>query len=436
MYNEGDLKTPSSFSPWRRFRWRFCLLACLLVAVMAAGCAPRAASAPRAAVVAAVPQGTAARALQAAAQAYRQAGGVQVEVVALSAGGYASQVEAALLAGLDRYDLVLLPGDSLARWAGYRVILPLADPPGAGELAPWLPALRVGGDLYGLPTQPEADVIWYRADLLAAAGLEPPRTWEGFAQAARALHDPPARYGAAVAGGPLDAGSDFAALLPGFGGALFGPGGAPQVDSLPAAAALRWYAGLRAAGLVAPQAERHARADVVRLLGQGRAGLGIASLSAAAVLQDCAASPAVCAGGAPLLAWTWLPGDAATGSLSAWAVPRGAANPTAAAGFAAWLCGAEGAQAWAAAGGTPAHRAVLAGLDRPESALGRVEAFRPAFPPTAAADLVWRAVHAAAHAALAGEQAPAAALREAQRQVVRAVRRFNEEEGEWKENRE
>ena len=377
-------------------------------------------------MVAAIPQGAPAEALQGAAQAYQQASGRRVAVVVLSASAYAPQVEAALLAGLDRYDLLLLPGDSLARWAGYRVILPLAAPPDAPELAAWLPALRVAGELYGLPTQPEAEVIWYRADLLAAAGLAAPRTWAGFEQAARALHNPPERYGAVIAGGPLDSGSEFAAVLPGFGGALIGPGGQAQAASPAAVAALSWYAGLRnTVGVVPPQAADFTRADALRLLGQGRAGLGIAPLSAAVVLQDCAASPAVCADGAPLLAWTWLPGAVTPGSLSAWAIPRGAANPSAAADFAAWLCAEEGALAWAAAGGTPAHRAVLAGLDRPESALSQVEVFQPAFPPIATGDQVWKAVHAAVHAAVAGEQSPAAALQEAQRQVERAVRRVD-----------
>lgn len=408
------------------------LLACLLILFGAGACAAPAAAAP-ADVTAAVPRGAAEQALKAAASAYQQETGLRVEAAALGPEAYASQTAAVLLAGLDRYDLVLLPADSLALWAAYHVILPVEPPSDTSGLAPWLPPLEVDGQLYGLPAQPEAEVIWYRADLLASAGLPPPRTWAEFEQAALALNAPPERYGAAIAAGPLDAGSDFAAVLAGFGGALIGPGRRAQALSPAAVQALEWYSALRSkAGVVPPASGRFTRGDVIRQLREGRAALGIAPLSAASALQDCTASPAVCAGSTPLLAWTWLPGSAdaggvrAFGSLSAWAIPRGASHPGAAAAFAAWLSGEAGARAWAEGGGTPAHRTVLAGLNRPESALSRVSAFQTAFPPTPACSQLWKAAHTAAHSAAAGDQLPAQALREAQVQIEEALRKFSD----------
>ncbi len=43
------------------------------------------------------------------------------------------------------------------------------------------------GVCYSLPLYSHAQVMWYRKDLLEAAGLEVPKTWEEFAAAAKAL---------------------------------------------------------------------------------------------------------------------------------------------------------------------------------------------------------------------------------------------------------
>lgn len=43
------------------------------------------------------------------------------------------------------------------------------------------------GKCYSLPLYSHAQVMWYRKDLLEAAGLEVPKTWEEFAQAAKTL---------------------------------------------------------------------------------------------------------------------------------------------------------------------------------------------------------------------------------------------------------
>ena len=92
----------------------------------------------------------------------------------------------------DAPDLALIDWPWIAEFADLHFLYPL------DELdRPWLEEFR--GDLYeafadeGGPTlfgiQPEANasVVWYRRDLLDAAGILPPRTWDGFADAARAL---------------------------------------------------------------------------------------------------------------------------------------------------------------------------------------------------------------------------------------------------------
>lgn len=46
---------------------------------------------------------------------------------------------------------------------------------------------ELGGSHYSLPLYSHAQVMWYRKDLLEAAGLEVPKTWEEFAKAAKVL---------------------------------------------------------------------------------------------------------------------------------------------------------------------------------------------------------------------------------------------------------
>lgn len=396
---------------------------CFLLAL--AACAGQAAPTPRGPdgpLSVAVPAGNLAAALEGAAAEYAQTGGEPVEVIALDGSQYDNQVSVALLAGLDRYDLVYLPQNALGKWVGYQTLRPFEgiDPHG---LEAWLPALTVGQTLYGLPVQPDVVVIWYRADLLANAGMAPPRTWAEFRQTAE-------RLGAAAAGSDVDAAFDFAALLASFGGQALeeGAGGySVALESDPAVEALTFYADPVLAGRRTEAGEMLTRADVLSALREGRAALGIAPLSAAGVLRDCQAAPLACRDGAPQLAWAWLPNldpAAASGSLGAWAMPLNAARPQAAQRFAAWLSGAEGGRAWARNGGTPAHRDALAGEDAPPEwlALSRVERLILPLPALSTSAEAWRAYHSAVHAAASGAQAPADALAVGARQMRRALR--------------
>jgi multiple sugar transport system substrate-binding protein len=395
-------------------------LAAWLALLACASCAsaPEANATPADLVVAA-PRGKISTALEAVAAAYVRAEGTRVRVEALGGEEYAWRVNAALLAGLDRYDLVFLSADELARWAGYHAIQPLAADIDTAPFEPWLPAVRVSGELYGLPTQPDPVVLWYRADLFQAAGLAAPGDWEALRRAAETLDQGPQRFGMVTAGSDIDAGADFAAVLAGFGGQMVGAQYQVEVDGEDARRALEWYAAMSQ-----PGAGSFTRADVLAALRDGRAALGIAPFSAGGTLLDCNASPSVCQEGQPLLAWTRLPGLEArqsVGSLSAWAIPLRAANAGQAQRFAAWLGGEAGARAWAQAGGIPAHAGVLSGLAG-ENPLRRVSAYQTAFPPVATTDLLWKACNSAVNAAVSGKQPPRRALEAAAAQMQQALR--------------
>ena len=59
------------------------------------------------------------------------------------------------------------------------------------------------GNVYGIPYYSHAQVMWYREDLLANAGLDVPQTWDEFRDAAIALTKD-GIYGAAVSFSPND----------------------------------------------------------------------------------------------------------------------------------------------------------------------------------------------------------------------------------------
>lgn len=403
--------------PFKGICWS--LVACLvLLAFTSCVPAPAAKTTPADLVVAA-PRGKVSAALEAAAAAYGQAEGTQVQVEALGSEEYAWRVNAALLAGLDRYDLVYLSAEELARWAGYHAIQPLSGDIQTGSLEPWLPAVTVSGELYGLPTQPEPVVLWYRADLFQSAGLAVPEDWEMLRHAAEMLNRDPQWYGMVTSGSDIDAAADFAAVLAGFHGEMVSGQYRVVIDNQEARRALEWYAALSQ-----PGAERYTRADVLAALQDGRAALGIAPFSASATLLDCNASPKVCQEERPLLAWTRLPGLEAwqaVGGLSAWAIPLRAAHAGQAQRFAAWLGGEAGARVWAQAGGVPAHAGVLAGLAG-EHPLRQATAYRLAFPPVATTDLLWKACNTAVNAAVSGRQPPGRALEAAAGQMQQALR--------------
>ncbi len=104
---------------------------------------------------------------------------------------------AALLAGDDSFDLVYMDvtwTPKFARW-----LLPLDESFAPAEIARLLPAAvaagRFEGRLYRVPVRTDVGLLYYRRDLLAKAGLAPPRTLPELATIAARLESPPALWG-------------------------------------------------------------------------------------------------------------------------------------------------------------------------------------------------------------------------------------------------
>jgi len=105
-------------------------------------------------------------------------------------------------------------------------------------------AATLDGEVYAVPLMTERHVMYYRADVLAEAGIEVPSTLEELAAAAAALHDPDnGFYGIAMRGQRVPAVTQFSSFLYSFGGD-FQDGSTATVDTPEAIEAFQFYGDL------------------------------------------------------------------------------------------------------------------------------------------------------------------------------------------------
>lgn len=152
------------------------------------------------------------------------------------------------LAGPD-WDIAFLPTDWIAEAQALGLIedlqpwlarAPIPDFPDA-----WSPSLlhlqRFGGGFWGMPYHDGPECLIVRKDLLDAAGLAVPTTWEAFHDTARRLHDPARGVAGTVLALFPDGHNgfyDFCIQLWTRGSAPFDDAGRPTLDTPVAAAAL------------------------------------------------------------------------------------------------------------------------------------------------------------------------------------------------------
>ncbi|WP_257883539.1 extracellular solute-binding protein [Roseobacter insulae] len=103
-----------------------------------------------------------------------------------------------------RYDIIAVDLPWIGEFVEKGVLLPLDEVMDIARLDPadfhtagWK-AAHWGGRAYGVPAQTTPELLFYRRDRFANAGLEPPATTDALLSAAKALHDPHhGRYGIA-----------------------------------------------------------------------------------------------------------------------------------------------------------------------------------------------------------------------------------------------
>ncbi|OIO08561.1 MAG: hypothetical protein AUJ52_07960 [Elusimicrobia bacterium CG1_02_63_36] len=98
-----------------------------------------------------------------------------------------------------------------------------------------------GGKIYRIPVQSDGGMLYYRKDLIAQAGLKPPKDWPDLVRIAKKLQNPPALWGYAFQGKQYEGlVCDYLELMWGNGGRVVGEDGKILVDSPEAIEALRW----------------------------------------------------------------------------------------------------------------------------------------------------------------------------------------------------
>jgi len=95
-----------------------------------------------------------------------------------------------------RYDIIAVDLPWIGEFVSKGLLTPLdavldtdALDPGDFHTAGWR-AAHWAGRPYGVPSQTTPELMFYRKDWFAEAGMEPPHSTDGVLQAARALHDP------------------------------------------------------------------------------------------------------------------------------------------------------------------------------------------------------------------------------------------------------
>lgn len=133
------------------------------------------------------------------------------------------------LLGDSPYDLVMMDVVWLPKFAAAGWLLDLTDRIPAAELAEFMPpdleGGRYNGRLYRLPIRSDAQLLYYRKDLLAQAGLQPPETFDDLVQISRQLQSADAvKWGYVWQGRQFEGlAAVFVDILAGFGGFWVNP---------------------------------------------------------------------------------------------------------------------------------------------------------------------------------------------------------------------
>jgi multiple sugar transport system substrate-binding protein len=141
-----------------------------------------------------------------------------------------------------------------------------------------LDGYKYNGHYVSIPWSMDIRVLWYRSDLLAAAGIQPPTTWDEVRAAAKKLSGP-GKYAMAFAGDPFGW-QILLALMIGNGGGLFSADGKVAIVTARNREACQHVQDLVRDGSISPAAVSMTSDDMFKAIGQGAAfGWDSASLN-------------------------------------------------------------------------------------------------------------------------------------------------------------
>jgi multiple sugar transport system substrate-binding protein len=142
--------------------------------------------------------------------------------------GQLAQLVANLQAKSDLYDVIDMDVIWTAEFAsnGWIIPLPQSQFPLGDFLKPAVDTARYQGRLYAVPDYSNADVLYYRKDILAKAGKQPPKTWAQLQQLAETVAPEYGLYGYAGTFAPYEGLTvNFAAAVQSAGGSILSPEG-------------------------------------------------------------------------------------------------------------------------------------------------------------------------------------------------------------------
>ena len=228
--------------------------------------------------------------------------GIKVKYVTLNDQDLRQKVTTAAATKSGLYDVAMISPDEVqSGWATNKWLLPLsalfAKLPQAKQtsydLDDVLPAVRdalsVNNQLYAVPFYGESNILYYRKDLFAKAGLTMPAkpTWDQIASFAQKLNDPSAGvYGIVLKGIP-----QYGQLAPlmteinSFGARWFDENWNPQITSAPFKKAVNAYISL-VKNYGEPGAASVGFEEGLNLMAQGKGAIWVDSTVAAGSLND------------------------------------------------------------------------------------------------------------------------------------------------------
>ena len=142
--------------------------------------------------------------------------------------GQLAQLVANLQAKSDLYDVIDMDVIWTAEFAsnGWIIPLPQSQFPLGDFLQPSVDTARYQGRLYAVPDYSNADLLYYRKDILAKAGKQPPKTWAQLQQLAKTVAPKYGLSGYAGTFAPYEGLTvNFATAVQSAGGSILSPEG-------------------------------------------------------------------------------------------------------------------------------------------------------------------------------------------------------------------
>ena len=363
--------------------------------------------------------------LRKAAAVYTTQTGNKIEIEEIARDGYADKLKLDIVGKAADYDAVYASADWAPSFIAADGLMSLDDfiannaAPflNTANLKPGIDNLTFDGKVYGFPSEGDTAWLFYRKDLLEAAGIAVPTTMDELLAAAKALTTKE-RYGLVIGAVKEEIWWDFMHYFFAYGAELYNPSTYEvTANSDKAVAALTFYTDLlRKHKVVSPDVTTYGYSGIQTALTEDKAAMGVEWMAATGDLTDCTKSPKIC----DKIAYAFVPAAVKGqwgfgGSSWGWMIPSTAKNAEAGYKFIEWLVGGDGAKEWALNGGIPSNTVALADpavvAKVPQfKLLAEAMPYRHITPITTVSDQFVTAMVDAASAAIAGSKTPKEAL--------------------------